>query len=121
LLDALVWLDAQGRPRPTRACWTGRPGPGHGRLARRGTRPDARSADPEAQWEQVGRPLVDILREQLVALAYQDIRLGSEIIGVRNRRNVPLYYLVFASKTPLGHRFGQAISRYDASGQASLL
>jgi hypothetical protein len=78
-------------------------------------------ADPEAQWEQVGRPLVDILREQLVTLGYQDIRLGSEIIGVRNRRNVPLYYLVFASKNPLGHRFWQAISRYDASGQARLL
>lgn len=78
-------------------------------------------ADPEAQWEQVGRPLVDILREQLVTLDYQDIRLGSEIIGVRNRRNVPLYYLVFASKNPLGHRFWQAISRYDPSGQASLL
>lgn len=78
-------------------------------------------ADPEAQWEQVGRPLVDILRQQLVTLGYQDIRLGSEIIGVRNRRNVPLYYLVFASKHSLGHKFWKAISRYDPKGQASLL
>jgi hypothetical protein len=78
-------------------------------------------ADPEAQWEQVGRPLVDILRQPLVMLGYQDIRLGSEIIGVRNRRNAPLYYLVFASKHSLGHRFWKAISRYDKSGQARLL
>lgn len=77
-------------------------------------------ADPEAQWEQVGRPLVELLRTQLAKLDYQDIRLGSEIIAVRNRQNVPLYYLVFASKHSRGHQFWKEISRYDRRGQGNL-
>jgi three-Cys-motif partner protein len=76
---------------------------------------------PQAHWDQIGRPLVEKLREQLTRLGYQNIHLGSEIIAVRNRNDVPLYYLVFASKHALGHRFWHAISSYDPAGQASLL
>lgn len=77
--------------------------------------------DPEAYWNRVGRPLVGTLRDQLADLGYESIRLGSEILAVRNRKNVPLYYLVFASKHALGHRFWHAISSADPAGQRRLL
>lgn len=80
-----------------------------------------RTLDPQAYWDQVGRPLVQTLQNQLAGLGYQSIHLGSEIIAVRNRTNVPLYYLVFASKHALGHRFWHAISSYDPVGQGRLL
>jgi len=73
----------------------------------------------EEHWEKYGRPIVELFREQLEKLDYVDVRLGSEIV-VRNRRNVPLYYLVFASKHELGHKFWDAIQRVSSTGQKSL-
>ena len=70
----------------------------------------------EEHWEEYGRPIVEIFRNQLRTLGYVDVKLGSEIV-VRNRKNVPLYYLVFASKHELGHQFWDAIRRISSTGQ----
>jgi len=75
--------------------------------------------DPDRHWDQAARPIVEILHRQLTSLGYMEVRLGSEIV-VRNRRNVPLYYLVFASKHPLGHRFWNDVRRIDRAGQTQL-
>jgi three-Cys-motif partner protein len=79
-----------------------------------------RALDRQAYWDHVGRPLVQILQDRLADLGYQSIHLGSEIVAIHNRRNVPLYYLVFASKHSLGHKFWKAIAQYDPRGQARL-
>jgi hypothetical protein len=76
--------------------------------------------DPEAQWENLGRPIVEVLREQLAAIGYADVKLGSEVL-IRNTKHVPLYYIVFASKHALGTRFWNAIKRFDPVGQMTLL
>lgn len=65
----------------------------------------------EEHWEEVVRPIVEIFRNQLGRLGYVEVKLGSEIV-VRNRRNVPLYYLVFASKHPLGQSSGAKSKRW---------
>jgi three-Cys-motif partner protein len=80
-----------------------------------------RQLEPQAYWDAIGRPLVQTLQNQLAGLGYQSIHLGSEIIAVRNRTRVPLYYLVFASKHARGHQFWHAVSSYDPTGQKRLL
>jgi three-Cys-motif partner protein len=77
-------------------------------------------ADPQAQWENLGRPIVEVLREQLAVIGYADVKLGSEVL-IRNTKHVPLYYIVFASKHTLGTKFWNAIRRFDPVGQMTLL
>ena len=77
--------------------------------------------DPQAYWDHVGRPLVQTLQRQLGTLGYQSVHVGSEIVAVRNRTNVPLYYLVFASKHRLGHRLWKSVASWEPSGQRRLL
>ena len=68
----------------------------------------------------MGRPIVEVFEKQLTTIGYQDIRrLGAEVL-IRNRKNVPLYYLVFASKDALGQKFWSAVCRIDPAGQRSL-
>lgn len=76
-------------------------------------------ADPRVEWQMLGRPIVQVFREQLAALGYMDVKLGSEVL-VRNTKHVPLYYIVFASKHTLGNKFWNAIKRIDPRGQMSL-
>ena len=73
----------------------------------------------EEHWEEVGRPIAEIFRKQLQALGYVEVKLGSEIV-VRNRKNVPLYYLIFASKHPLGHNLWDAIRKIGPTGQIEM-
>jgi three-Cys-motif partner protein len=89
---------------------------GTGDWRRRVPAPLPDGMDADQHWEQVGRPIVEVLKQQLVTLGYQDVELGDEVV-VRNTRNMPLYYLVFASKAPLGHRFWDAVRQTDPSGQ----
>ncbi len=76
-------------------------------------------ANPDQHWEEMGRPIVEMFRHGLTGLGYQEVRLGSEIV-IKNTKNVPLYYLVFASKHRLGHTFWDAIRRIDPTGQLGL-
>jgi three-Cys-motif partner protein len=76
--------------------------------------------DALQQWEAAGRPLVELFQEQLQSLGYVDVRGGSSIVEVRNKKNVPLYYLVFASKHPLGHDLWEKVCGIHADGQRHL-
>jgi hypothetical protein len=68
-------------------------------------------------WEEVGRPRVEILLKWLTKLGYQSLGLGSEILVRSRTRNLRLYYLVFASKHELGHRFWDTNRRIEPTGQ----
>jgi len=72
------------------------------------------------QLEALHRPLVELLRSQLGTLGYQNVSLGEEILIRSVSRNLPLYYLVFASKDRLGHTFWNMIRKTDAAGQTEL-
>jgi three-Cys-motif partner protein len=76
--------------------------------------------DPLRRWEAAGRPLVELFQEQLHGLGYEDVRGGSSVVEIRNRKNVPLYYLVFASKHPLGHELWEKITARHEDGQEHL-
>jgi three-Cys-motif partner protein len=78
------------------------------------------SGDAIREWREADQVIVQTLVAQLKALGYAHIKLGSELVGVRNRRNVEMYYIVFASKHALGHTFWKAIGRHTPSGQARL-
>jgi three-Cys-motif partner protein len=76
------------------------------------------SEGDSAHWrDEVGRPIVEILRAQLATLGYREVTLGSEVLVRSSARNLPLYYLVFASKHELGYKFWDAIRRNEPTGQ----
>jgi three-Cys-motif partner protein len=62
--------------------------------------------------------LVDHLRESLGRLGYTGERVRS--MPVRNSKEGTLYYLVFATKKPLGDDIWTSIVKTDARGQRSL-
>jgi three-Cys-motif partner protein len=55
-------------------------------------------------------PILGMFKEQLGTLGYVEVHDGSEIL-VKNTLNVPLYYLVFASKHGLGKNFWNLVKR----------
>jgi len=75
------------------------------------------SWDAMRQWQEAGQAIIQTLVQQLRGIGYVHIQLGVELIGLTNRRNVEMYYLVFASKDPLGHKFWKAIRAIRPDGQ----
>jgi three-Cys-motif partner protein len=69
----------------------------------------------------VHRELMDLYKDRLKSLGYQDVKQSDEIMSeplVRNtKRNAPLYRLIFASKHPLGDEFWEKITNRDIHGQ----
>ena len=69
----------------------------------------------------IHRELLDLYKDRLRSLGYQDVKQSDEIMSeplIRNtRRNAPLYRLIFASKHPLGDEFWQKITKRDIYGQ----
>ena len=59
--------------------------------------------------------LIDILKEQLRDLGYGGEQVRSQ--PIKNSQNVPLYYLVYASKHAKGGAIWQSITRNTAAGQ----
>ena len=71
------------------------------------------------------RELIDLYKTKLQVLGYNEIKLGDEAGGyeplLRNtQRNAPLFRLIFASKSPLGEKFWDAITKHDVYGQKRL-
>jgi len=64
------------------------------------------------------RVLLDAYETRLGALGYRETH---DLVLVKGPRNVPLYYLMFASKHPRGKDFWDKISLRSASGQVRLL
>jgi three-Cys-motif partner protein len=69
------------------------------------------------------RQLLDIYKGKLLGLGYQEIKnsdeLGEEPL-TRNKKQAPLYHLIFASKSSLGHKFWNQITKRDVHGQRRL-
>ena len=82
-------------------------------------------------WQNSGAPpglhrqLIDFYKGRLQDLGYtevlQDDQVGDEPLIRNARRRAPLYRLLFASKSSLGHDFWHKITRRDVYGQTRLL
>lgn len=59
--------------------------------------------------------LIDVFKQQLASLGYLSQEVRSE--PIRNSQNLPLYYLVYASKNKRGDKIWQSITRNAPSGQ----
>ncbi|HTX92085.1 MAG TPA: three-Cys-motif partner protein TcmP [Anaerolineales bacterium] len=72
--------------------------------------------------EGVHRYLIDHYKEKLQSLGYKEIKEeGWTEPLLRNRRRVPLYRLLFASKHELGNEFWKTVTERDMYGQKPLL
>jgi three-Cys-motif partner protein len=65
----------------------------------------------------VGR-VIEIFKRQLASLGYGSQRVRSE--PIKNNRNLPLYYLVYASKSERGDKIWQSITKNKPSGQQGM-
>lgn len=65
------------------------------------------------------RDAIELYKENIGRLGYSTVRFKD--IEVRNRKNVPLYFLLFASKHPRGLDFWEKITRKDESGQMEFI
>lgn len=76
----------------------------------------------DSGWRQLktGREIIEYYRKKLTSLEYQEVKLGDEIEIRSGSKNLPLYFILFASKHPLGHQFWQDIKKIDHTGQRSL-
>ncbi|HUV94088.1 MAG TPA: three-Cys-motif partner protein TcmP [Anaerolineae bacterium] len=82
-------------------------------------------------WERKGRPkglhrsLIDLYKRKLMLLGYSEVLRGSDLrdepLIRSSRTRAPLYYLLFASKHPLGHQFWRSVIRKDVHGQMRML
>jgi len=64
--------------------------------------------------------LIGYYRKKLNSLGYKEIKSGDKILIRSSQKNLPLYYLLFASKHPLGHKFWEKISNISPTGQMKL-
>jgi spore photoproduct lyase len=64
--------------------------------------------------------LIGYYRRNLDRLGYGEIKSGDEILIRSSQKNLPLYYLLFASKHSLGHTFWNKISKISPAGQMKL-
>jgi len=68
----------------------------------------------------IEKSLIGYYRKTLSKLGYGEIKSGDEILIRSSQKNLPLYYLLFASKHPLGHTFWNKISKISPTGQIKL-
>jgi len=60
------------------------------------------------------RVLLDAYERGLRNLGYNEIK---DYVLEKNKKNVPLYYLIFASKNPKGAEFWDKIAVHSETGQ----
>ncbi len=76
--------------------------------------------------------IVSLYLEQLKSLGFPSEGLGiiddkgkgyltTTVAEIKNSKSVVLYYLILASKHPLGAKIWQSTLKYDAAGQTRLL
>lgn len=69
------------------------------------------------------RHLINMYKEKLKTLGYEEVRLDDELGDeplMRNKKQAPLYHLLFASKSSLGVEFWRAVTKRDVYGQKRL-
>lgn len=71
-------------------------------------------------WKVAIQKTMDFYKDQLKDLGYKEVKTPLEILIRETRTDVPLYYLLFASKHPLGTDFWKKISATSPSGQMAL-
>jgi len=62
--------------------------------------------------------IIDVFKRQLTTLGYGSQQVRSE--PIKNKKNLPLYYLVFASKSERGDAIWQSITKNKPSGQQGM-
>ncbi|MCC6651529.1 MAG: three-Cys-motif partner protein TcmP [Candidatus Eisenbacteria bacterium] len=65
----------------------------------------------------IGR-LIELFKEQLSSLGYGSMSVPSE--PIKNNKNLPLYYLVYASKNPRGDAIWKSITKNKPTGQRGM-
>lgn len=70
-------------------------------------------------WKFAIRTTMEFYKDQLTRLGYVQVDVSDEVTIKETVRNVPLYYLLFASKHPRGKDFWKKISSKTPSGQIS--
>lgn len=70
-------------------------------------------------WNFAIRRTMEFYKSQLTKLGYVQVDASDEVVIKETRTNVPLYYLLFASKHPRGKDFWKKISSRTPSGQVS--
>jgi three-Cys-motif partner protein len=68
-------------------------------------------------WKFAIRRTMEFYKNQLARLGYVQVDESDEVVIKESRTNVPLYYLLFASKHPRGKDFWKKISSRSPSGQ----
>jgi spore photoproduct lyase len=68
----------------------------------------------------IEKNLIDHYKKNLTKLSYKEIKSGDEILIKSSQKRLPLYYLLFASKHPLGYKFWKEISKITPTGQIKL-
>src|SRR3972149_881015 len=68
----------------------------------------------------IEKNLIDHYKKNLSKLSYKEIKSGDEILIKSSQKRLPLYYLLFASKHPLGYKFWKEISKISPTGQIKL-
>ena len=66
------------------------------------------------------RRFVELYREKLKSIGYVEIKSADEVLIRSSAKKLPLYYLLLASKHPLGHQFWSKIGEIEPSGQQKL-
>ena len=68
-------------------------------------------------WKFAIRRTMEFYKNQLARLGYIQVDESDEVVIKESKTNVPLYYLLFASKNPTGKDFWKKISSRSPSGQ----
>jgi hypothetical protein len=75
-----------------------------------------------------GAKLLDLYKGQLKKIGYGQIKdlssdqqIASGDILVRGPKNIPLYYLIFASRSKIAYKFWDEIQKTQANSQRRLL
>lgn len=72
----------------------------------------------------IHRPLIDYYKSKLIKLGYNEVKDDEEVWAeplMKNSKNAPLYRLLFASKSPLGLKFWNDVTKVGANGQMPLI
>ena len=69
---------------------------------------------------EIRKSLIGLYRENLKSIGYTDIKTGNEILIRSNKKHLPLYYLLFASKHTLGDEFWKEITKIEYNGKMRL-
>jgi len=74
----------------------------------------------EIKLQEREKRFIQLYREKLDSIGYVETISGEEVLIRSSEKRLPLYFLLFASKHSLGHKFWSKIGQIEASGQQKL-